>query len=320
MPAVSARSALLDRLVDYAGLFPPAALPLGPVVETFARERAAADAWMLARLIIPAARLPELTEHRERLGAGTPWPLSVLGLAPSADGGADTPAAWLAAAEQTVAAAADADRDLGTLADRFELRVPAALARDPDTLAAALVALDGHLPLGAAVALEVPFLMQPETVEPAAHAVAEVNARVGEGRFALKLRCGGETPETIPPVEALARAMTEARRAGVAFKATAGLHEPLRHADDAVGATMHGFLNVFGGAALAARHGLDADALAELLDDGDAAHWRLDDALAWRSLAATGDEVAQARASVALSFGSCSFDEPRDGLAALGWR
>lgn len=312
---MTARSALLSGLVDYAGLFPPAALPLAPVVTTYAAARAGADAWMLGRLIVPAATLAELEAHHDALAAGPPWRLSVLGVptdATDADG-------WLAAARATVDAAADADCALGTVADRFELRVPAALARDADGLAGALADLAAALPDGAAVALEVPFATEPDTVEPAGHAVAEANARLGTSPFALKLRCGGVTPDAVPPVEPLAHALTAARRAGVAVKATAGLHHPLRGMADVGGAPMHGFVNVFGGATLAARHGLDADALAEVLDDGDAGRWRLADDLAWRSLSASGADVASARERVALSFGSCSFDEPTDDLRALGW-
>jgi hypothetical protein len=173
---------------------------------------------------------------------------------------------------------------------------------------------------GPRFALEVPYLDAPDAVGPAAQAVAEANGRAGRPAFALKLRCGGETPDLVPGVEALAAAITEARRTGAPFKATAGLHHPLPNWDEAVGARMHGFVTVFGGAALARVHGLGADDLAEVLDTDDAGAWALDDGgLAWRSLRTTPAEIADARDQHALSFGSCSFDEPREDLRALGW-
>ena len=51
--------ALVSGLVDYAGLYPPAGLPLDGVVERYERYRAGADGWMLNRLVLPAAKLAE---------------------------------------------------------------------------------------------------------------------------------------------------------------------------------------------------------------------------------------------------------------------
>lgn len=314
----TAANALLDGLIDYAGLFPPADLDLAAAVGAYARHRASPHAGLLGRFIVPAARLGALDEHAQALADGAPWRFSVLGLAPTDGEG------WADAASRTLdAARAFEARHDGAVCDRFELRLPADLARDHDALASALGALDEAMRAGAGAgpraAVEVPFLDAPDAVEPAAAAVAEANARAGRPAAALKFRCGGVTPDLVPEVEALAAALAAAVRAEAPFKATAGLHHPLPNHDDAVGARMHGFLGVFGGAALARVHGLGADDLAEMLDDADAASWAVGDTLRWRSLAATAAEVADARAQFALSFGSCSFDEPVDDLQALGW-
>ena len=305
---MTARRALLAELVDYAGLFPPAALPLDAALHTYAQARAGGDAWMLSRFIVPAARLGDLAAV-----ADGPMALSVLGLA------RDDGEGWLDAASRTVAAARETEAAHPKLtADRFELR---AAADDVGTLEGALGDLAARLRPGDAAAIEVPYLDAPETVEPTAAFVADANGRAKRPVFALKLRCGGVTADAFPSPERLAAALDAVRRADVPFKATAGLHHPLRH-DRPLGngdtAHMHGFVNVFGGAVLARLHGLDADALAELLSDGDASHFELGDALRWRSLTATGAEVADAR-RVALSYGSCSFDEPTDDLRALDW-
>ncbi|MDT7857858.1 hypothetical protein RQM47_14525 [Rubrivirga sp. S365] len=314
--------AFLADLVDYAGLFPPAALDLGPAVRNFAAYRGGADAWMLARFIVPAGRLDDLDAFADLFAAAPPARFSVLGHAPE-EGGAE---AWAAAARRTLddARAFERRHPAQVACDRFELRLPAALASDADRLAEALGELDAAFRDGAATppraAVEVPFLEHPGTVGPAAQAVADANGRAGRPAFALKLRCGGVTPDLVPGVEALAEALATARDGGAPFKATAGLHHPFRNDDEAVGATMHGFVNVFGGAILARVHGLSASDLAEVLDDADAAHWRLDDdGLGWRSLQTTPPEVADAREQFALSYGSCSFDEPREDLRALGW-
>ena len=305
---MTARRALLSRLVDYAGLFPPADLALDAALQTYAAARAGGDAWMLSRFIVPAATLGALAEQADGEMA-----LSVLGLARS-DG-----EPWLDGALRTVAAARQTEAAHPALtADRFELRASAA---DVPDLERALGALAERLRPGDAVAVEVPYQAAPETVGPAAAFVADANGRAGRPAFALKLRCGGVTADAFPPPDTLAAALDAARRADVPFKATAGLHHPLRHDRPLANgetARMHGFVNVFGGAALARLHGLDADALAELLADGDASSFDLADGLRWRSLSATGAEVADARRR-ALSYGSCSFDEPTDDLRDLGW-
>ncbi|MBA3531951.1 MAG: hypothetical protein H0T73_08540, partial [Ardenticatenales bacterium] len=57
-----------------------------------------------------------------------------------------------------------------------------------------------------------------------------------------------------------------------------------------------------------------------ILDDEEPTHFRVnDEGLSWRSLALTPAEVSAGRSQAAISYGSCSFDEPREDLQALGW-
>jgi hypothetical protein len=57
-----ARRALLARLWDYAGLFPPAELPLDDALAEWRRIRASDDAWLVNRLVVR-------TEHVEACGS-----------------------------------------------------------------------------------------------------------------------------------------------------------------------------------------------------------------------------------------------------------
>jgi hypothetical protein len=83
---------------------------------------------------------------------------------------------------------------------------------------------------------------------------------------------------------------------------------------------MHGFINVFAGACLAANHGLGEKQVAAILTDDQPETWTWqDNGLRWKDLAATTDQIAAARRTLALSFGSCSFDEPRADLRKLKW-
>jgi len=61
MPRIHASlRALLSNLIDYAGLFPPASLPLGSVIENYERILASPESWLLHRLVLPVARLKEV--------------------------------------------------------------------------------------------------------------------------------------------------------------------------------------------------------------------------------------------------------------------
>ena len=95
-----------------------------------------------------------------------------------------------------------------------------------------------------------------------------------EGGFA-KVRTGGLTPEATPSSEALADFLIEAVSRRIAFKATAGLHHPIRslhpltYATDSPCATMHGFVNVFVAAAFAWQSA-ERNAILDMLNDADA--------------------------------------------------
>jgi hypothetical protein len=157
-------------------------------------------------------------------------------------------------------------------------------------------------------------------VETAATAVGLYNRRVGRDAVGLKFRCGGVTPEAFPDPAALAHALVACREEGAPFKATAGLHHPVRHFSAEVGAPMYGFLNVFGAAALAFVHGFDRAAVARVLRDEDAAHFRFEGGgFCWaEDWFVPTEAVAEVRDRFATSYGSCSFDEPREDLRALG--
>ena len=72
LSAGSSRPLLRWGLIDYAGLFPPAALAMDDAVGRYARPTGAGrDAWMLGRFIVPASRLGEF-EQRRGVAAGRP--------------------------------------------------------------------------------------------------------------------------------------------------------------------------------------------------------------------------------------------------------
>jgi hypothetical protein len=119
-------------------------------------------------------------------------------------------------------------------------------------------------------------------------------------------------------VEQVAFALTSCRDASVPLKATAGLHHPLPRLDSN-GQRQHGFLNLFAAGVLAHARQPGEPRLREILDEDNVSRFVFDEnGFAWNDVRASAEEVAAARERLVLSFGSCSFDEPREDLRILG--
>ena len=98
----------------------------------------------------------------------------------------------------------------------------------------------------------------------------------------------------------------------LAFKATAGLHHPIRSL------AMHGFLNVFTAAAFA-WHGAERALVLDMIEEQDARSFEFsDEAVCWRGRRLATGQIQAARRDFAHSFGSCSFVEPIADLRELG--
>lgn len=285
---------MLQRAVDYAGLFPPAGLPLDQALDryrSYARSRAE---WLLGRFVVPAARLPEVGTwlRNGREGDGSVVPLSVLLETDTARRRAD-----LARLQEFVAAGHPA---------RVE-------------------ALEG--PAEAVLDAEVAGWARAHVVR----RYAELPAGAGEGRLAAvreagacaKVRTGGVRAEQFPSVQALAAFVGAAVAAGVAFKATAGLHHawagdyPLTYAPESARGAMVGFLNLVLAVALAREGHVSfvAPMLAERALQTIVWH---DGGVAYRGVFLPATCLAATRETAFHGFGSCSFGEPVADLEALG--
>ena len=301
--------ALLEHIIDYAGLFPPARLPLDKAIANYARYRRGPDAWMLSRFIIPTRRMADLTG--EQLAEGEPFVFSALGR-----GGADG-AEFLAGVEEDArdAAAFRARHEGRVVVDMFEVRWPRALLAAGYVNALTDLLAETRKRLGDDVRL---FLETPWEAEWDDWARLAVDALARDGRGGFKLRCGGVEASMFPSISQVARVILACRDAGVPLKCTAGLHHPLRHFNESVNTHMHGFFNVFGGGVLAHVHGLDQSRLEMLLAEEDPSAFSFDESgFAWRDVRASVEEIRRVRRERLLSFGSCSFDEPREDLRAL---
>ncbi len=279
---------LLTGAIDYAGLFPPAALTMSEAVAHYSDYRRSADAWALGRFVVASSRLREMSEAMAAVDAGAePWSLSVL-----ASAGDDWPASERALGDCAF---------VGAIEQR--VRTPADIVVIPDAL-----------PKHVDVFYEIPIDVDPKPF------IAAI-ARAGGS---AKARTGGVTADAFPSAADLSRFIVTCVRAGVPFKATAGLHHPLRasyrltYEPDSPRGEMFGFLNVLLAAAFA-RGGAAGTEISELLTERDPRAIRFDaDGVAWRDHRVSASALAEARRTVALSFGSCSFIEPMKELRELG--
>ncbi|MEO1009554.1 MAG: hypothetical protein AAFX79_13405 [Planctomycetota bacterium] len=313
-----AASVLTHGLIDYAGLFPPASLDMPPAAENYARYLRGANAAMLGRLICPAGRLDELTKHAQILMPGTyatsgyremaehadPWRISAI--VPHNDASpVDDSLEHIRAFNHR-----HEDEDQGlAVVDAIETPVKAVDEID---------ALLDVIPEQLQVAIEVPG-----SADDGVDVRGYVAALAGTGA-AAKIRCGGVTPDLFPSAARIVGFMIACRTAGVAFKCTAGLHHALPGAyrltyeNGSATGTMHGFVNVFTAAVLIGARAIDEAAAIELLGDRDAASFVVTDGeLGWRNHRVPVAVAAEQRSRFALGYGSCSFDEPTEELAAL---
>ncbi len=296
LTAGSVLHAAFDRIVDYAGLFPPTAGSMTDSLQRFASYRRSPEQWMLGRFVVGAGRLDELLEIARGIGDGPGaddrWPLSVV---LSGD---------IGAAGDAVAAFVERPDAAAFRVEAVEVKVASA-----DDVARVLAAL----PAGVEAYVEVPVA---GPFAPFLAAIRSAGARA-------KLRTGGVTAAAFPAADAVIGFIADARDAGVSWKATAGLHHPvggsypLTYDDGAPRHPMYGFVNLTVAAALLHRDGDRMAARAALLDTDSAAIRVTADSIDWRDTRFESAELATLRRRGFTSFGSCSFREPVDELAGL---
>ncbi|MEO8909210.1 MAG: hypothetical protein ABI408_03160 [Gemmatimonadaceae bacterium] len=297
---MKALDALMAGLVDYAGLFPPATETMRQALESYASYFAGPDRNALGRFIVPLSHLRELEQAGSALLPGrtvaAPWRLSALvaGEVASAareisdfnrrhSDGSDAGRAVIDVVELKAGSSDEIERQRAAVPDSFTCYFEIPLAGD------------------------VPGLI--ETLH-----------RQGSR---AKIRTGGVTAAVFPPAGQIIDFMIACHRLGVSFKATAGLHHPVRgpyrltYEPASRLGTMYGFLNVFLAAVLI-HAGEERETSMAMLEETDASAFAFfDDAIVWRGHRLYARQIRSARDHLAISFGSCSFREPVEELDRL---
>jgi hypothetical protein len=300
--AAATLRALLEQSIDYAGMFPPCALELGPALTNQARYARLDDSWMLNAFVLPAGQFDAARQFLSEFDPGHPLRISALGTK------TENATAFREALEKVNAAIHSlAAHNVDLIAiSQLEMFLPA----DADSsLLKEAKSILGSLPT---------FWEAPaERAERTIALLAEHNSNADHPTFGYKMRTGGVTADAFPTSAQIAPALVAPATHQVPIKFTAGLHHPLRHYRDEVQTKMHGFLNVLGAAVLAAEHKWNAEQTVSMLDDEDADSFLFDDEFfAWRNWRIDIRRLKDRRRFVT-TFGSCSFEEPREDLRAL---
>ncbi len=284
---VSAIRVLMERAIDYAGLFPPASLEMAHAVRNYARYRGGPDAWALGNFVVPLGRLREFEAAAAGLGTEQAIPLSVILPGPEFD-----------------------PRDLDSVGSFGEIRSAEVRVADPEQV-------------GVVCSLVKPGIDTCFEI-PASHDWMDVLEAVSDEGERAKIRTGGVERGSIPPPIDVVNFLTECARARVAFKATAGLHHAIRgehaltYAADSPSETMHGFLNVLLAAAMVFG-GAERDDVLNTVEESRGDAFRFSESgVEWHGRGLSGEQLRFAREQFMVSFGSCSFEEPMADLRALG--
>lgn len=316
---------LVTNLIDYAGLFPPASLPLKEAYKNYVRYINESDEWILSKFICPAKQLSSLAELIKEDKNDKSFSISVLGRS-----GAN--------AEEFVNGTAE---DINLIAgflqstqnkfytDIFEVRFPEDIVLENnidamyEIMNSAASMFKENISFPVKVFFELPLKNDwKASVNNFAAALKKHNNYFGQDekllKSGLKLRTGGVEASAFPSVEQIACVINTCYENQAPLKFTAGLHHPIRHYNDSVKTKMHGFLNIFGAAVLLYGNDLPEQDLINIISDEDANNFKFDNEFfRWKEFKAPLQVIENARKNFAVSYGSCSFDEPREDLHFL---
>lgn len=310
---------LLQNIIDYAGLFPPAKLPLTEAFSSFQSYQRHAQNFLLARFILPLASLEQLEALGGDILASSTTPFRLSLLAKNEQAGDS----FLRALEHDLHALEGfLSRNASVAVDGIEFLLPEEIQTSdvPAKLVSFCCEVSSRvekLPQPTRVFVELPLTLGRDRFGSLAHILSLFN-RERNKNWAAKIRTGSTVASQVPSPLSVASAIAMFAKNRVAFKCTAGLHEMLRHFDPALGVKVHGVFNVWT-AALFAQGGVeDVASLVSILEDEDAKSFVFDDeAFAYKGERFDLAHIEACRKHFALSLGSCSFLEPVASLEHL---
>ena len=305
-----------EKLIDYAGLFPPASLSLAQAFHNYIFYIQGEYKWMLNKFIIPAKKLGELSELISEMRINNQIPFSVLGTS------GETISDFNKNLSNDIKNIIEFKNKNGELVnvDVFEVRPPKEVLEEENNDDMLDLMIGVSTELEKAIGKSIPIFYEAalaDDYESIIIRVAETIASL-DNNCGFKLRTGGTDALAFPKPEQIAFAIMTCCEFNVPMKCTAGLHHPIRHFNESVSAYMHGFFNVFGGGILAYTNNLDEMELLDILNDEDPYEFVFkEDGFEWNEIQVSNSQIKEVREKFMISYGSCSFDEPIEDLITM---
>ncbi|HET6778014.1 MAG TPA: hypothetical protein VFH26_03945 [Gemmatimonadales bacterium] len=292
---MTAIQTLLQGSIDYAGLFPPAELDMRTALENYVRYSRGSSSWALGRFIVSVSRLDELERNLPSIPLrplNVPWRFAAL-------------------------MGANIEVDARAINDFNRRHLSNGAAIDSVEMKASSEADIGRI-------IEiVPSTLQSYIEVPVDPDPSDLIHSIGRGGARAKVRTGGVTADAFPRGADLLRFIRATIDHAVPFKATAGLHHPVRatyrltYAEKSPVGRMFGFLNLMLAVAFL-RSGMDESEVLRVLEEEDSSAFQADDSgISWRRHKVDVEVLREARRLGIVSFGSCSFTEPIEDLQSL---
>ncbi len=322
MPPESFRP-FMENIIDYAGLFPPAKLEMNSAVNEYLRCRSDNHSWILGRFVCPVHGLKELESSCQKFSDNSPVQVSVITSPIKTDMDfQDTFFCDLEAIKEFIE-----NSDGKATVEIIEIKLSTKFLDSDNSIGFRQMLEEADHLIGNSgikgVTLYFEILFSANCRKQAKKIIQECSAfnreLLGAKRVGFKIRCGGEHSFLVPETADVAFAISACRDAKIPFKATAGLHHPIRHLNPHTKAASHGFLNLFAAGILAWVHGLSDAKIVSVLEDQCSENFVFsNETFRWKNLKASVQEIATAREDLMTSYGSCSFQEPVNDLTQLG--
>jgi len=283
---------LLENCLDYAGMFPPARLDSKSAFENYLRYRRGAERIFVRSFVCPVSALKDLPQSTNDEVA-----LSVIGTR------AESSIRESVVRDFVVLREFSETHSKNYRVRSYEIRADEIRAGSPLEIRDTWFRELHRMFPGVLIFVEVPY---------AENTLSDSLALLKSQNLFGKVRIA--EGDSVLSGKELARWVSLCANLRLPFKATAGLHHPIHESER--GVYQHGFLNLFCAGTIA-YFGGDESAIRSILECEDSSEFRfLEDAFEVLGHRAEIPRIREARGWL-ISFGSCSVDEPLEGLEAL---